>query len=139
MALSDRLGTIQFGGHDGGAVQNSPAIIAQTTELWVSGAARGSKIGIFTVPNGGTTITLAATFDHNGDLIMVGNINVPTGKVYKVNNVQVVGARDTGWAAMTGTPNNGTVYDTATVTLPQLAGRVMALQAALTTHGLIGA
>jgi hypothetical protein len=39
---------------------------------------------------------------------------------------------------MTGTANENTVYDTATVTLAQLAGRVMALQAALTTHGLIG-
>ena len=52
--------------------------------------------------------------------------------------VQVVGARDTGWSAMTGTANKATVYDTATVTTAQLAGRVMALQAALTTHGLIG-
>jgi hypothetical protein len=40
---------------------------------------------------------------------------------------------------MTGTTNKATSYDTATVTTAQLAGRVMALQAALTTHGLIGA
>jgi hypothetical protein len=53
--------------------------------------------------------------------------------------IQIVGARDTGWAAMTGTANKATVYDTATVTTAQLAGRMMALQAALTAHGLIGA
>jgi len=58
--------------------------------------------------------------------------------VLKVNNVQVVGARDTGWTAMTGTPDESTAYATSSVTLAQLAGRVMALQTALTTHGLIG-
>lgn len=55
------------------------------------------------------------------------------------NGTQVVGARDTGWTAMTGTSNESTAYATSTVTLAQLAGRVMALQTALTTHGLIGA
>jgi len=65
-------------------------------------------------------------------------LNLVTAKVFKINSVQVLGARDTGWAAMTGTTNKATVYDTSTVTLAQLAGRVMALQAALTTHGAIG-
>jgi len=46
--------------------------------------------------------------------------------------------RETLWTPMTGTSNKNSTYDTATVTLPQLAGRVMALQAALTTHGIIG-
>lgn len=50
----------------------------------------------------------------------------------------VVGLRDTGWLLMTGAANKSTSYDVATVTLPQLAGRVAAMQAALTTHGLIG-
>jgi hypothetical protein len=61
------------------------------------------------------------------------------GLAYQVGGTQVVGARNTGFAAMTGTPDEGTTYDTASVTLPQLAGRVAAIQAALTTHGLIGA
>lgn len=52
---------------------------------------------------------------------------------------KVVGARDTGWAAMTGSPDKATAYATSTVTLAQLAGRVAQLQASLTTHGLIGA
>lgn len=68
-----------------------------------------------------------------------GNVTVGSGNTYAVNDVQVVAARDTGWTAMTGTANKGTAYDTATVTLAQLAGRVMSLQAALTTHGLLGA
>jgi hypothetical protein len=57
---------------------------------------------------------------------------------FRISTLKVVGARDTGWTAMTGTTNKATSYDTSTVTLAQLAGRVMALQAALTTHGLIG-
>ena len=55
-----------------------------------------------------------------------------------VTGTKVVGSRDTGWAAMTGTGNKGTVYDVSSVTLPQLAARVAQLQATLTTHGLIG-
>ena len=73
----------------------------------------------------------ALSMDANG-------INLASGKVLKVNSTQVVGARDTGWTAMTGSPNKATAYDTSTVTLPQLAGRVAQLQASLTTHGLIG-
>lgn len=56
----------------------------------------------------------------------------------RINSLQVVGQRSTGWGAMTGSANQATIYDTSTITLSQLAGRVMALQAALTTHGLIG-
>lgn len=55
----------------------------------------------------------------------------------QVNATKVVGARATGWAAMTGTPDK-TTKATGTVTLPQLAGIVMALQADLIAHGLIG-
>lgn len=57
----------------------------------------------------------------------------------RVLGTKVVGSRDTGWLAMTGTANKNTAYDTTSVTLPQLAGRVMAIQAALVSHGLIGA
>jgi len=67
------------------------------------------------------------------------DFNIASTKVFRVDGTQVVSARDTGWAAMTGSTNKATSYDTSTVTLPQLAGRVMALQAALTAHGLLGA
>lgn len=56
-----------------------------------------------------------------------------------LNDVKVVGTRDTGWTAMTGSTDKATSYATSTVTLAQLAGRVMAIQAALTTHGILGA
>lgn len=58
---------------------------------------------------------------------------------FRVSTIKVVGARATGWTAMTGSTDKATAYDTSTVTLAQLAGRVMAIQQALTTHGLIGA
>lgn len=60
---------------------------------------------------------------------------VPTG--LRVQGIAVVGSRKTGWTAMTGTPQKGT-FATGSVTLPQLAGVVMALQADLIAHGLIG-
>lgn len=58
----------------------------------------------------------------------------------KVATLQVVGARKTGWSLATGTPTR-TTFDTTTVTLPELAERVMALIADLHNtagHGLIG-
>lgn len=58
---------------------------------------------------------------------------------YKVGANQVIGARVTGYAAMTGTPDKASTFATSSVTLAQLAGRVMQMQADLTTHGLIGA
>lgn len=69
--------------------------------------------------------------------VVKNSFNTVTGAI-SVGANQVLGPRATGWAAMTGTPNLGTVYDVASVTLPQLAARVAALQAALTTHGMIG-
>lgn len=73
-----------------------------------------------------------------GNLTPSGNLYLPSGKaLYNAGN-QVVGARRTGWAADTGTALR-TGFDTATVTLAQLAGQVMALKQDLTTHGLIGA
>lgn len=92
--------------------------------------------------SGGNAVITVNGASTNGNLIFApkGTGVVSTGtNGYAISGIKVVGARDTGWAAMTGTTNKATVYDTATVTLAQLAGRVMALQAALTTHGLIGA
>lgn len=59
------------------------------------------------------------------------------GVSYGVAGTKVVGARATGWTVMTGTPQRGT-FTTAGVTLPQLAGVVMALEQDLIAHGLIG-
>lgn len=58
----------------------------------------------------------------------------------RVDTTKVVGTRKTGWATATGTATRGT-FDTAAVTLPQLAERVKALIDDLHSssgHGLIG-
>jgi len=69
-----------------------------------------------------------------------GIVNVAAGGSYSVNGTKVVGARKTGWATATGTATR-TTFDTASVTLPQLAQRVKALIDdfhATAGHGLIG-
>jgi hypothetical protein len=68
-----------------------------------------------------------------------GDVTVPTGKVFRVNAIQVVSARVTGYTnAMTGTKNRATAYATGTITLVQLAERVGAIEDDLLAHGLIG-
>lgn len=68
-----------------------------------------------------------------------GDVDLASGKVFKVNGTQVTGARITGYSAMTGAGDKATVYAVGSVTLAQLAGRVKQLQDDLTTHGMIGA
>jgi hypothetical protein len=66
-----------------------------------------------------------------------GILNMPNSGALQINSTKVVGVQDTGFTAFTGTTNKGTAYATGTVTLIQLSERVAALQASLTTHGLI--
>lgn len=73
-----------------------------------------------------------------GDVAPLGHVNLAAAKTLRVGALQVVSARNVGWVPPTGTANKAT-FDTATVTLAQLAGAVLSLNAALTTHGLIGA
>lgn len=77
-------------------------------------------------PSGSTRLSVSSS-----------GIDVPTGTI-SVAGTQAITTRRTGWAAATGTATR-TTFDTATVTLPQLAERVKALTDDLTTHGLIGA
>jgi hypothetical protein len=87
----------------------------------------------------GTGADRASLYRSAADTLKTDDdLDVASGKVYKVNGTQVVTSRQTGYAAMTGTANRGTAYDTATITLEQLAERVKAVQDDLTTHGLIG-
>lgn len=64
-----------------------------------------------------------------------GNVNIQG--EFRRNAVKLLGARDTGWTAFTGTASKGG-FATSTVTLVQLAQVVKALQDALTAHGLVG-
>jgi hypothetical protein len=62
-------------------------------------------------------------------------LTATTGAVY-VGGTKVVGARDTGWTASTGTALKG-AFATGTATLVQTAQRVKAIEDALRAHGLI--
>lgn len=90
-------------------------------------------------------IRLAANLDfltdNTYDVGTAGNRPrfVDSAQGYKVVGTQVVGPRVTGWQLPTGTLTK-TTFDTATVTLPQLAQRVYAIISALKdSHGLVGA
>ena len=85
---------------------------------------------------------------------VAGPISLNTGNVYKINAVQVVGPRATGWTASTGTPARGAfaaaAAGTASVAYVQaelqgaltriaaLEARLIAHDADLITHGLFG-
>lgn len=116
------------GTHIGGVLATHPGFQGDLT------VARNATTGtVFLGSNGSAYLY----FDGAKFQMVGGNVDITAGDLYR-GGTKVVGARDTGWAAMTGTANKNTAYDTSTVTLAQLAGRVMSLQAALTTHGLIG-
>ncbi len=66
-----------------------------------------------------------------------GNINT-SGK-YLLGTTQVIGAISSGWGSWSGAVNKGTSYDTASITLAELAARVRSIQEALITHGLFSA
>lgn len=146
------IGRVTFAGHDGtdwsGAQASmhvhTPADWSTTshpTYLSFSTTPIGSitQADIMRLQNDGSTTIGGATLDPAGTnkLYVLGNVNITTGSVYKVNNVQVLGARNTGWTAPTGTPTK-TGFATSTVTTAVLAEHVKAVIDALTTHGILG-
>jgi hypothetical protein len=112
-----------------GAFAAMPFIWAPTT----------TNIGLKPGTGGFTIIYRADGSTQNLTINEFGNLNFPNNGNIQISGTQVVQQRDTGWTAMTGSSDKATSYATGTVTLAQLAGRVMAMQAALTAHGLIGA
>ena len=67
-------------------------------------------------------------------------ISLTSGGFVQNNSLQVLGGRNTGWTAGTGTPNKG-AFNTATATATDCAQRILALEQAMfsgTGHGLIG-
>jgi hypothetical protein len=87
---------------------------------------------------GSAVLIGTTTDDASGARLQVsGTVNLASGNAYKINNVQLVNARKTGWAAASGTASRAT-FATSTVTTEQLAQRVKALIDDLISHGLIG-
>lgn len=83
---------------------------------------------------------VAPTSPFTGDVWMNVSDNSLTLNfpLLKLGNSQVLTTSRTGWTAPTGTASRG-AFDTATVTVEELAQRLKALIDDLTTHGLIGA
>lgn len=140
-AVSDTLAAHRFIGKDSGGNVTVYGFLNCVTSN-VTDTTEGALFGIGTLSAGSLATRLVVGAGvyigspTSGDM-GAGTLNLDNA-LYR-DGVQVVGARDTGWTAMTGTANKNTSYDTASVTLAQLAGRVMSMQATLTTHGLIGA
>ncbi|KQP02446.1 hypothetical protein ASF45_20545 [Pseudorhodoferax sp. Leaf265] len=96
-----------------------------------------NNAGVLSVLNNARTVE-TLTLNDAGTLSVTGSMNTGAGGNYAIGNVQVVRAREVGYAAMTGTADKGSVFNQSTVTLQQLAARVKSLQDSLMLHGLIG-
>lgn len=110
---------------------------ALTGQLRLLGSTSGTAI--LTVPNAAGTPTLTIGSASGTPAVTASAplaITAATGNI--TCTTCIVGPAITGYVAMTGTPDKGSTFATSTVTLAQLAGRVMQLQADLTTKGLIG-
>lgn len=125
-----------------------------TDATFTGGAFRSTG---FTVDGNGRVLAaanVASTSPTSGSLVVTGGIgisgdvvggagfhgtflSVASGNSVRVNNIQVVSDRRTGWTAATGTATR-TTFATGSVTLPQLAERTKALIDDLIAHGLIG-
>ena len=57
---------------------------------------------------------------------------------FQIGGTKILGARETGWAVGTGTPNKGT-FAADTATLLQVSQRLLAFEQMARTHGLLGA
>jgi hypothetical protein len=109
-----------------------------TTIQSVAGAKTFSAITYFTSATPSTsTITGGAVVSGGlgvGGAVYAGGI--VSGLNYQIGALQVVGARQAGWVAGTGTPNKAAFADT-TATLLTTAQRVLAIEQCLRLHGLI--
>jgi len=119
----------------------------RASALRVGGASNYLNVARGTGTNDAVAITQPGAgginFVANGVQTMQINqyaVDLAASKVFAIGGVPVVGPRKTGWSIASGTANR-TTFDTASVTLPQLAQRVKALiddLHGIAGHGLIG-
>jgi hypothetical protein len=83
-----------------------------------------------------TSPNVGDVWKTSAGIIFEDNLSLNSGFVYKIEGTQVVGPRETGWTSGTGTADKG-AFDTTTATLADCAERLLALEQALRTHGLI--
>lgn len=123
-------GVVTLGGAVGAESLRVTPIASAVNRLEVAGSTTGTGIQLAAA---GSDANIGINLTPKG----AGVVNITSGSLY-VTGAQVLGSRKTGWAAATGTPLR-TTFATSSVTLPQLAGRVMALIDDLISHGAIGA
>jgi hypothetical protein len=139
----DTIAQILFSGADGTSiipgiaitarVDGTPATDSVPMHLIVRTPTLGERVRV--AANGNIQINNTTGTER---LSVTGNIQVTEATDgFHVGANQVLGSRQTGWAAPTGTATR-TTFVTSTVTTEQLAERVKALLDDLTTHGLIG-
>jgi hypothetical protein len=111
-----------FGAFEGTIAQIN--IVTGVLNLGINVPSTSTTTGTIVCP-GGVGIAGAGYF---GDIVQATS--------FQVGGTKVIGARETGWTAGTGTPNKG-AYNADTATLLQVAQRVLAISQALRNHGLI--
>lgn len=133
------IGRDSITGSDTDNVAIGRAASAQGTRCVAIG--QGASVSIGNI--GANAIGDGATVTEAGGVTHISSVQLFLGRVGSGNRFRVLRTRITGWGAPTGTATR-TAFDTATVTLAQLAERVKALLDDLgmvdsTGHGLIGA
>jgi hypothetical protein len=158
------IGTQIYRGWDGSAFSNGAQIRGLATENWTP-TARGSRLDFQTVAIGAATQILRAELDSDNFRpaanLWIGlgsaarNWNGVYSNAFYSGASQVVGPRNTGWLAMTGTGSKATIaalpaglasavyvqleLQVALNRIAALEARMKALDDALFAHGLIGA
>lgn len=94
--------------------------------------ARSGGSNAYTVDRNGTTVTDHIFYSGGSARLTINSTTVNAADSYSVGGTKVVGLRDTGWTAGTGTPNKGAFA--ASTAAEQ---RILAIEQALRAHGLI--
>ena len=132
---------------DNGDGADGDYYLQDTGAIWLKTGGAWAVFVAARLPLTGGAITGAVTIDNDLQIVTGGTLHTqiePGGisvwsGVYAVNGYQVVGERISTWSAPTGTLDR-TTFDTATVTLEELAQRFLALLTDLgqtSGHGLI--
>jgi len=147
-----------------GVFSDDAIILSNTHRLRFSGTTGANSAYIWVDSGNGLRYVASSTEAHNfrnhadtSTQASISNDGIDLGlpgQAYRVNGVKVVGARDTGWTATTGTGSKGAFAATAAGTanaayvqadfqsalnrIAAIEARVVALDTALRTHGLIG-
>ena len=121
----DTLGTFIFAGQD-----------------FSGNSANSAYMAAVALTAGASSVTSYLQLNANGGNLTFGNgganiLDLTAPGEYRNNGTKVVGTRQTGWAAATGTATR-TAFATGSVSTQELAERVKALIDDLISHGLIG-